>query len=135
MTRQTASISGDDARPGERGEVSAETAVVSSVLFFLVFLIVGLGSWWSSSQTAAVAAERGAAVASGGNLVAGMEATERTVHELGGVLASAPSIKVIAHSVIVEVSVNVGSPAGIMPSAVTRRRVVALEEFMDEGER
>lgn len=135
MRRPTASTSGDAASPGSRGDVSAETAVISAVLFGLVFLIVGLGSWWTSSQTAALAAGRAATAASRGNLVAGMNAAEQTVRDLGGTMASAPSVRVVSRTVVVEVSVVVGSPAGVMPSSVTRRTVVALEEFAAEGDR
>lgn len=118
-----------------RGEVSAQTAVISSLLFSMVFLVVSLASWWTSTQTAAVAAERGAFVASRMGAVAGMDAVEQAVVDLGGQLASAPLVSRSGHIVTVVVSVRVGSPGGLLPGSTTRRRTVAVEEFLGEDER
>lgn len=112
-------------------------AVLSSVLFGLVFLIVGLGSWWNGAQTAQVAAFRAAGVVArsprgAAGIVAGLNTADQTVRELGGRLAHEPEVVVTGHSVQVTVSVSVGSPAGVFPDEVRRTRSVSFEEFLGE---
>ena len=124
----------------ERGEVSAQIAVLAPVLFLLAFLAVQASSLWMAAQTASIAARRGARAASmaidRGNLfLVAAESAETTASELGSRLAAPPRVTVGVSAVAVSVTVRVGSSGPLVPDHVTRSVTLPLEQFVGEDGR
>ena len=127
-------------RAGDRGEVSAQVAVLAPVLFTLVFAVVHVSVLWTASQTASIAARRGARAASAQStgsqyFLAAATSIESTVQELGARLAASPRVSRGATSVSVEVSVGFRSIVPFMPDTVTRSVTVPLEMYLRESDR
>ena len=124
----------------DRGEVSAQVAVIAPLLFSLVFAVVHAGSLWIAAQTAQVAARRGARAASTAPdgtayYEDAAHAVEMTVRELGGQLAAPPRIAMGAASVTVDVSLGFARVVPFLPDRVARSVTVPLERYVPESER
>lgn len=124
----------------ERGEASAQVAVIAPVLFSLVFATVHAGSLWMAAQTAQVAAMRGARAASmapDGRVAfeSAARAIETTVNELGGRLAGPPQVVMGGTSVTVDVDLGIARVVPFLPAHVVRSVTVPLERYVTESGR
>lgn len=129
-----------DCHSEDRGEVSAQVAVLAPVLFTLVFAVVHVSALWTAAQTASIAAQRGAraaSVASSGRqyFIAAATSVETTVRELGGRLTPPLRVSRNASSVLVEVTVGFRGIVPFMPHEVTRSVTVPVESYIKESER
>lgn len=127
-------------RRDERGEGTAELAVLAPVLFAMVFAIVHVATFWLSAQAAAAAATRGAraaSIADGSREVfeQGVLAVEETAAELGAQLASPPVLVTIGGRVRATVTVRVSAAVPFLPHTVSRTRELPIESYIAESER
>ena len=124
----------------ERGETSAEIAILAPVLFMCVFAVLHVATYWMSALTASAAATRGARAASTGIQSKNahgeaLVAIEETVRELGGSLADAPRISIDPETVRVTVTVRVAGVIPHLPVDVSRTVQMRLEQFVTEAGR
>ena len=127
-------------RKVEKGETSAQVAILTPLLFTLVFAVVHTCSLWIAAQTAQVAARRGARAAStAGPGIAPYEnadiAVRTTLRELGGRLDAPLRVDVSGSTVMVEVSVHFEGIVPFLPDRVVRAASLPLEQFVAEEER
>lgn len=124
----------------ERGETSAQVAIVAPVLFMCVFLVFHVAAYWMSALTASAAATRGARAASmvtqsGNARVNALAAVEDTVGELGSRLDGPPRIEIQNDRVLVSVTVRVPGLVSHLQSEVSRSVQMRLERFVQESGR
>lgn len=124
----------------ERGETSAQVAIVAPVLFMCVFLVFHVAAYWMSALTASAAATRGARAASmvtqsGNARVIALAAVEDTVDELGSRLDGPPRIEIQNDRVLVSVTVRVPGLVSHLQSEVSRSVQMRLERFVQESGR
>ena len=124
----------------ERGETSAQVAIVAPVLFMCVFLVFHVAAYWMSALTASAAATRAARAASmvtqsGNARVIALAAVEDTVDELGSRLDGPPRIEIQNDRVLVSVTVRVPGLVSHLQSEVSRSVQMRLERFVQESGR
>jgi Flp pilus assembly protein TadG len=124
----------------ERGETTAQFAVLAPVLFMCVFAVFHLASYWMSALTASAAATRGARAASMGwrTDTAWREAViavEGTVQELDSQLDGPPLVEIGPGNVRVTVRVRVHGAVPLFPDNVSRTSLMRLEQFVGESDR
>jgi hypothetical protein len=123
----------------ERGETSAQLAVMAPVLVFLVFGVVHAASLWMGGQFASVIAGHGARAVTTGEtgrtFSAVADAVERSAHEFGVMLSAPPSVEVSGHSVSVTASIRIPRIVPVFADSVSRTVTVAREEFLTEDDR
>lgn len=106
----------------------------------LVFLVVGIASYWSSAHIALVSALQGARVAAASRdarqaFQDGADRVEQVVNELGSRLSSPTKITYQGDDVFVEVAVVVPSLLGLLPGSVRRHVIAPRERYVREADR
>jgi hypothetical protein len=121
----------------ERGEVSAEAALVVPVVFAVLLMGVQASILFHTTTVATASAAQGAAAAAaaGGSAVLGEKVATVTAVELGGRLTVTPHVEVLESSVAVSVRLDVPHVIPGFPTAVERKVVEARERFVDEDDR
>lgn len=124
----------------ERGETTAQLAVLVPIVFAVFLVGVHLASYAYASHVANVAALRGAQRASAQattavGIVAGLSEIERVTHELGSTLVVAPRVMLEGDSVRAQVSLKVAKVVPFLPHIVTRTAWAAREDFLRSQDR
>lgn len=126
--------------PDERGETSAQIAVLAPVLFTCAFAVVHVAAYWMSALSASAAATRGARAASMGSptgnpRVNALLAVEDTVSELSVHLEEPPRIEIDHDNVVVTVNIRVPGVVPLFPEEVSRSVRMRREQFVRESGR
>jgi len=121
----------------DRGDVTAQLVILTPLMVLLIMLIVQMAVYFHAANVATAAAQSGAehGAARGARSEMATRASEQTVSDLGGHLASAPEVETDGELVRVAVRVDVAGIVPFFPSTVERAAVSPRERFVPEGDR
>jgi hypothetical protein len=121
----------------DRGEATAQVAILAPLLILLVFLGIQTAVYFHAANVAAAAAAHGAAAGSpsGAGVGDAVGAAERTLSDLGAGAHASPNVTESGGLVTVSVEVSVSRVLPFFPDHVTRTAVEPKERFVPESER
>lgn len=124
----------------DRGEVSVETVLYLPVLLLLFLTAFHFAALSHAGHIAAVAASRGAGLASTGMSTHGEtlminDEIVRVANEMGADLVGSPRMSIDRRTVTVSVTMRSPRVVPLFPSVVTRTASQAREEFLLEQDR